>query len=147
MAKVAHQIGVVGDINEVYRATHEPEGLDGWWATKTDGTPEVGHVLNLHFLDVVTLSFRVDALVENTLVHLHCVSGPGPWQDCNLSFSFTQDADQVWVNLVQENADASDDDFLYFNTKWTCYLLSLRDLFETGKGRPYPSDVKIHLGD
>jgi len=147
MAKVKHQIGVVGDINKINRAMHEPEGLDGWWATKTDGTPEVGQVLDLHFLDVVTLSFRVDALEENTLVHLHCVSGPGPWQDCELTFSFKQDSDQVWVGLVHENDAASDDDFLYFSTKWTCYLLSLRDLIETGNGRPYPRDVKIHLGD
>lgn len=147
MAKVKHQIGIVGDINKIYRAMHEPEGLDGWWATKTDGTPEVGHVLDLHFSDVVTLSFRVDALEENSLIRLHCVSGPGPWQDCKLTFSFKQDSDQVWVGLLHENDAASDDHFLYFSTKWTCYLLSLRDLIETGTGRPYPTDVKIHLGD
>ena len=147
MAKVKHQVGIVGDIKKIYRAMHEPEGLDRWWATKTEGTPEVGQVLDLHFSDVVTLSFRIDALEENTLVRLHCVSGPGPWQDCKLTFSFKQDSDQVWVGLVHVNDAASEDDFLYFSTKWTCYLLSLRDLIETGKGRPYPSDVKIHLGD
>ena len=47
-----NQVGVVGDINKIYRATHEPEGLDGWWATKTDGTPKVGQVLDLHFLNI-----------------------------------------------------------------------------------------------
>lgn len=147
IAKVRHQIGVVGDINKIYRAMHEPERLDGWWATKTEGIPEVGRRLDLHFLDVVTLSFKVDALEENTFVHLHCISGPGPWLDSELAFSFKQDSDQVWVNLVHENEAASDDDFLYFSTKWPCYLLSLRDLIETGNGRPYPNEVKIHLGD
>lgn len=147
MAKVKHQIGVVGNINKIFSALHEPEGLDGWWATKTDGSPEINNILELHFSDVVTLSLEVVALQENTLVHLHCVSGPGPWQDCDLTFSLKQGADQVWVDLVHENAAASDNDFLYFSTKWTCYLLSLRDLIETGKGRPYPNDVKIHLGD
>jgi hypothetical protein len=126
---------------------NEPEGLDGWWATKTDGKPEIGEILDLSFLDVVTLSFKIVALQKNALVHLHCVSGPGPWQDCDLTFSFKQDIDQVWVGLVHENDAVPDDDFLYFNTKWTCYLLSLRDLIETGKGRPYPNDVKIHLND
>ena len=147
MAKIKHQIGVVGNINKIFCAIHEPEGLDGWWTTKTDGNPEINNILELHFSDVVTLFFKVVALQENTLVHLHCVSGPGPWQDSDLTFSLKQAADQVWVGLVHENAAASDDDFLYFSTKWACYLLSLRDLIETGKGRPYPNDVKIHLGD
>ena len=104
-------------------------------------------MLDLHFTDVITLSFRIDALEENARIRLHCVSGPGLWQHCDLTFSFKQDADQVWVELVHENATASEDDFLYFTTKWTCYLLSLRDLTETGKGRPYPNDTKIHVGD
>ena len=147
MAIVKHQVGVVGDINTIFRAMHEPEGLDGWWATKTDGKPEIGEVLDLHFSDVVNLSFKIVALHDNSLVCLHCGSGPGPWQDCDLTFSFKQDKDQVWVGLIHENASVSDDDFLYFNTKWPCYLLSLRDLIETGKGRPYPNDTKIHFGD
>lgn len=147
MAKINHQVGVVGNINNIFCAMHEPEGLNGWWATKTDGEPEIGSILDLHFSDVVTLSFKIVELQENALIHLHCVSGPGPWQDSDLTFSLKQDADQVWVGLVHENDTASDDDFLYFSTKWTCYLLSLRDLIETGKGRPYPNDVKIHLGD
>ena len=147
MARVKHQIGVVGDITTIYRTMHEPEGLDGWWATISDGTSKTGEILNLHFSDVLTLSFKIVALRENSFIHLHCISGPGPWQDCDLTFSFTQDNDQVWVSLVHENAAASDDNFLYFNTKWPCYLLSLRDLIETGRGRPYPQDTKIHFGD
>ncbi len=147
MAKVRHQIGVVGEIDKIYRAMHEPAGLNGWWATTTDGIPRVGEVLDLHFADVVTLSFRIEDLKKNELIDLRCVSGPGPWQDCSLKFSLRRADDQVWVGLEHENEAATEDDFLYFSTKWTCYLLSLRDLIETGKGRPYPNDVKIHLGD
>ena len=147
MARVKHQVGIVGDINTIFRAIHEPKGLDGWWATRTEGKPEIGEVLDLHFLDVATLSFKIMTLHENSLIHLHCLSGPEAWQDCDLTFSLKQDKDQVWIGLVHENAAASDDDFLYFTTKWPCYLLSLRDFIETGKGRPYPNDTKIHVGD
>lgn len=147
MAKVCHQVGIVGSINKIFRMLHEPKGLNGWWATKTDGTPELGQILNLHFTDVVTLSFKLEMLEENSLVHLHCISGPGAWKNSNLIFTLKQGEDQVWVHLDHENEDASDDDFLYFSTKWTCYLLSLRDLIETGKGNPYPNDIKIHFGD
>lgn len=51
------------------------------------------------------------------------------------------------MSLTHRNEAASEEDFLYFSTRWTCYLLSLRDFIETGRGGPYPNDVKIHLGD
>ena len=147
MAIVKHRVGVVGDISTIFLAMHEPKGLEGWWATKADGKTAIGEILNLHFSRLAILSFKIVALCENSFVHLHCVSGPGSWQDCDLTFSFKQDTDQVWIDLVHENAAASDDDFLYFTTKWPCYLLSLRDFIETGKGRPYPNDIKIHVGN
>ncbi len=147
MARVTHQVGIVGDIADIYRALHHPQGIDGWWATKTEGTPAVGEVLDLCFRDLATLSFGLEALEENRRVCLKCASGPGPWQGSDLEFTLTQAEDQVWVRLVHENAAATDEDFLYFSTKWACYLLSLRDLIETATGRPYPNDVKIHLGD
>jgi len=147
MTKIKHQVGIVGNIGKIFQMVSEPKGLDRWWATKADGKAEEGKVVDLYFSDVVTLSFKVVELQENVLIHLRCVSGPYPWQDCDLIFSFKQDADQVWVSLIHENEVATDDEFLYFNTKWPCYLLSLRDLIESGQGRPYPSDVKIHLGD
>ena len=147
MARVRHRVGMAGDINEIFRCLHEPEGLEGWWATTSHGAPEEGQVLDLRFADVVTLSFRIESLVRNARVGLRCVSGPYPWQDSALWFTLAQASDQVWLELLHENPAASEDDFLYFNTKWPCYLLSLRDLIEQGAGRPYPNEVKIHLGD
>ena len=147
MARVRHRVGIVGDVAEIFRALHWPEGLVGWWATACDGEGALGEQLNLHFGDAVTLSFRVEALEENAEVGLCCVGGPVPWLGSSLVFSLRADAEQVWLELVQENTAASEEDFLYFNSKWPCYLLSLRDHIEHGRGRPYPQDVKIHLGD
>lgn len=147
MARVRHRVGIAGHINDIFNALHNPEGLNGWWATTTDGTPEQGYVLDLHFSDVVTLSFKIVTLTPNVFVGLSCVSGPYPWKDSSLSFALKQGADQVWIELTHENNETSEDDFLYFSTKWACYLLSLRDFVEHGKGRPYPNDVKIHVED
>jgi hypothetical protein len=32
------------------------------------------------------------------------------------------------------------------STKWATFLLSLKQLLETGKGRPAPDEVKIYVG-
>jgi len=147
MARVRHRVGIVGDIGRIYKTLHEPAGLDGWWSTKSDGTPVAGQVLTLHFAELAVLSFRIETLESDRLVRLRCVTGPGPWLASSLEFVLRQDDNQVWVELVHENEAATEDDFLYFSTKWPCYLLSLRDFIESGQGRPYPNDVKIHYGD
>ena len=75
------------------------------------------------------------------------MAGPGSWQNSQLLFEIDQAEDQVFLTLTHHNDASSENDFLYFSTKWTCYLLSLRDFVESGVGRPYPNDVKIHIGD
>ena len=146
-----YQIALSGGdetVNPYEEASAEgQQWLDGWWAATAAGRPDVGEVIHLHFGDLVTLSFRIEGLTENAQVRLLCVAGPHPWQDCLLTFALRQDEGQVWVRLDRENAQASDDDFLYFNTKWPCYLLSLKALVETGRGCPYPNEAKIRLGD
>lgn len=54
---------------------------------------------------------------------------------------------QTLITLVYQSDRASDDHFLYCNTKWLIHLLSLPDLIETGKGRPSPYDIPIFVGD
>ena len=147
MAKVRHQIGIAGEIHDIFDALYRNDGLTGWWASKVEGVPEVNQTLDLHFSNVVTLSFKIEDLTPKTIVNLHCVSGPFPWEGSQLRFELKQDTNQVWVQLTHENTEASEDDFLYFSTKWVCYLLSLKKFIEHGKGLPYPNDTKIHIED
>jgi uncharacterized protein YndB with AHSA1/START domain len=131
----------------VFRAITEPNGLTGWWATTASGTCKVGEKLDLGFGGVITLSFVVREIVPDKLLRLICPHGPGPWANSDLSFQIDADEEQTFVTLVHESEQATDDDFLYFNTKWPIYLLSLRDFVETGTGRPSPKDIPIHVGD
>ena len=108
---------------------------------------EIGGAVDLTFAGLTVLSFKYTDIQENKSVDIQCVTGPGPWQGSEILFALEQAEDQVFLTLTHQNSDASEDDFLYFSTKWTCYLLSLKDFVETGKGRPYPNDVKIHVGD
>lgn len=147
MAEVRHRVGIRGSAAEIYAALIEPDRLAGWWATSADGAPEAGRALELTFGELATLSFVIRGLEANLLLHLECSSGPDPWRGSELRFALEEADDQVFVTLTHRNDAADDDSFLYFSTKWPLYLLSLRDFIETGRGRPYPDDVKIHYGD
>jgi hypothetical protein len=119
----------------------------GWWPTTASGSSEVGRSLKLGFAGIVTLSFVVSEVEPNCALRLECPEGPGPWHRSELHFTLESAPEQVFVTLVHSSDEASDDDFLYFSTKWPVYLLSLRDLIETGKGRPSPNDIPIFVGD
>ncbi len=147
MSKVKHRVGIQGQIESIYSCLTTNEGLAKWWATSASGETAVGNVIELAFSDLATLSFRYEQLDAQQTVKLKCIAGPGPWQDSDLTFEFQQSEKQVFVTLTHLNEQSSEDDFLYFSTKWPVYLLSLKALIETGEGRPYPSDIKIHLGD
>ena len=147
MVKVKHQVGIDGSIDRVYSALTTNEGFAGWWASSADINKKIDGEIVLTFDNLTVLSFRYADIQNNKKVVIKCTDGPGAWQGSGLVFDLTQADDQVFLTLTHQNSASSEDDFLYFNTKWTCYLLSLRDWVETGKGRPYPNDVKIHVGD
>lgn len=147
MAKVKHKVGIRGSIDAVFQSLVTNDGLSGWWASSASGKAEVGSQIDLAFSELAVLSFKYDELQSNKIVRLKCVSGPGPWQDSELLFELEQSDEQVFLTLTHLNNNSSEDEFLYFSTKWPIYLLSLKDLIETGSGRPYPHDIKIHFGD
>lgn len=147
MATIKHQIGIDGPVDNIFSALTTNDGFTGWWASSADVRKKTGGHLVLVFETLAVLKFEYLEIQENQKIHLKCLEGPGPWPDSELMFNLTQTADQVFLSLTHQNNLASDDDFLYFNTKWVCYLLSLKNWVETGKGQPYPNDVKIHMGD
>ncbi len=147
MVRVRHRVGVCSTAPQVFRALTQPERLAGWWPTQARGSARSGGRLELVFGGVVTLTFEVRATEPNRRLQLVCHDGPGPWSGSRLSFSLEESEGQVFVTLIHESTDATEEDFLYFNTKWPLYLLSLRDYLESGKGRPSPRDIPIFVGD
>ena len=147
MARVIHQIGIDGSVDQVFAALTTNEGLVGWWASSAEADLSLGGKVVLAFDGLAVLHFEYKTIEMNSRVSMVCTDGPSPWLDSELVFELMQADGQVFLTLTHQNKASSDDDFLYFRTKWVCYLLSLKALIETGKGRPYPNDVKIHVGD
>jgi len=144
---VKHQVGIDGTIEKIFSTLTTNEGLAGWWASSAKINPEIGGKIALIFDNLTTLYFEYQNILENGIVAIRCTEGPGAWEGSELLFELIQDIDQVYLTLTHTNKASSEDDFLYFSTKWACYLLSLKAFVETGKGRPYPNDIKIHIGD
>jgi uncharacterized protein YndB with AHSA1/START domain len=141
------RVGIRAAPSEVFRALTEAQQLEAWWATEASGEFAPNERLKLGFGQIATLSFLIREFRSDSSIVLACVSGPDPWQGSTLGFELEEAGSQVYVTLIHSHSDAEDDSFLYFNTKWPLYLLSLRDFLEFGRGRPYPTDIKVYHGD
>jgi uncharacterized protein YndB with AHSA1/START domain len=147
MAEIRHRVGIRGSPSAIYADLIQPGQLKAWWASHATGSPIIGNELVLEFAGFAQLTFKVVELVSDDRVAFECVSGPGPWVGSKLAFVLEPADDQVFLTLTHSNIDPADPSYLYFNTKWPVYLLSLKSLIETGKGTPYPTEPKIHDGD
>jgi hypothetical protein len=144
MATVRHRVGIKSAPSEIYEALILPSRLTGWWATRAIGAPQVGSQLDLEFVGLPRLVFDVVKLETNRRVKLRAVGGPEIWIGSELEFTLQPDEKQVYLTLTHSKATADDESFLYFNTKWPMFLVSLKDFLETGRGRPFPNDIRIN---
>ena len=143
MARIKHRVGIVAPPQDVWAALTEAERICGWWSSSADGSSQLGGTLNLGFEGLTKLSFHVIQHQENRLLHLRNMDGPGAWSGSDLAFQLEQGEGQTFLTLNHSNDAASEEDFQFFMTKWPIFLVSLKSYVETGKGRPFPDDIKI----
>ncbi|MDM7832353.1 SRPBCC family protein [Cellulomonas edaphi] len=143
MVDILHRVGMKGATpDEVYAALTTIEGLSGWWTRDTTGDPGVGGLIEFRFgpggFDMVVLES-----VPGKLVRWEVVDGPAEWIGTTVRFDLTQ-ADDFAIVMFAHEGWAEPVDFMYHcSTKWATYLVSLKELVETGTGSPDPDDLKI----
>ncbi len=71
------------------------------------------------------------------------VDGPEEWIDTRISFDLQQEDDWAIILFKHEGWKEPGNFMHHCSTKWGTFLISLKSLLETGKGAPYPNDMKI----
>jgi hypothetical protein len=71
------------------------------------------------------------------------IDGPEEWLGTEISFVIKQHDD--WTILLFKHANWKEPvEFMHHcSTKWAVFLLSLKLLLETGKGAPWPDEIKL----
>jgi hypothetical protein len=59
------------------------------------------------------------------------------------TFQLTQDGEMTILNFGHRNWQEPTESMAHCSMKWAVFLLSLRELVETGSGKPSPEDTKI----
>ena len=143
MADILHRVGVENSSPQrVYDALTTLDGLSGWWAEKTTGDTDPGGVIEFRF-GPGGIDMKVVELDPGRLVRWEVVGGPEEWIGTEVRFDIRQDGDWTIVLFRHEGWREPVEFMSHCSTKWATYLVSLKQLLETGTGAPDPRDLLI----
>ena len=143
MVDIIHRVGVQGaTLDDVYAAVATVDGLAGWWTADTTGDAGVGGLLEFRFgpgdIEMVVLEQE-----PGRSVLWEVVDGPAEWIGKTVRWELKQEGDYVIVLFAHEGWKERVEFMSHCSTKWATFLMSLKQLVETGAGAPAPADVQI----
>jgi uncharacterized protein YndB with AHSA1/START domain len=143
MPDIVHKVGIKSSSPpDVYQALTTLEGLSGWWTTNTQGEIQVGGGLQFRF-GAGGFDMKVLALDPARRVQWQVIDGPAEWLGTVIAFELEQRGDWTIVLFQHEGWKPPVEFMHHCSTKWAVLLLSLKSLLETGKGAPWPSEIKL----
>lgn len=148
MAEIIHRVGIKAGPEKVYWALSTIEELAAWWTADTSGVADVGKTISFQFRypNGKTIGgFDMEVLKQEPFkkVQWKCVKGPEEWIGTDITFDLKHENEFTIVLFGHRNWKESSEFTAHCSTKWAVFLMSLKELIETGKGRPSPRDVKI----
>jgi uncharacterized protein YndB with AHSA1/START domain len=148
MVDIIHRIGIKAPLAKVYDAVATTPGVAGWWTRETTGTSKVGQTITTRFRskegkEIGMMEFEVITLDPNREVRWRFKQGPEEWIGTDATFELSYAGDQTILLFGHRNWREAVEFTAHCSMKWGTFLLSLRELVETGKGRPSPDDLKI----
>jgi uncharacterized protein YndB with AHSA1/START domain len=148
MVDIIHRVGIKAPISKVYAALSTVEGIAGWWTKETTGVSKPDGAIEVRFLspsgkEIGGMTMQVMALEPNKKVHWRFKSGPEEWVGTDVIFNLSQDREYTIVLFAHKNWREAVEFTAHCSMKWAIFMLSLKDLVETGKGKPSPTDIKI----
>lgn len=148
MVDIIHRIGIKASPAQVFAAVSSVAGVAGWWSKDTTGSAKVGESMTLRFHnpkgeEIGMAEIETAALVPDKEVRWRIKRGPEEWIGTEVVFSLAQVDDRTIVNFSHRNWREAIEFTAHCSMKWATFLLSLRELVETGTGKPSPVDLKI----
>ena len=145
---IIHRVGIKAPVSKVYAALASVDGVAGWWTRETEGDYRVGGTVSTRFRaldgkEIGYMEFEVLELEPDKEVKWRFKIGPAEWVGTDVTFQLSEAGDQTILLFGHRNWREAVEFTAHCSMKWATFLLSLRDLVETGKGRPSPEDLKI----
>ncbi len=143
MPDILHKVGIKGvSPPDVYKMLATVAGLSRWWTGDTSGDERLNGVLKFRFgangFDMKVLELQPDARVL-----WQVVEGPEDWLHTKIGFEVKPNGEWTTILFKHEGWKEPTEFMHHCSTKWAVFLLNLKSILETGKGEPWPNEIKI----
>jgi len=143
MPDIFHRVGIKATAREVYNKLTTDKGLSEWWTTDTSGAGGVGSIIKFRF-NGGGPDFEVTDLKPDQLVKWkHSGPMPDDWIGTEITFQLTHKENQTYILFSHSGWKDQTDFMAHCSLKWAVFLMSLKDVIETGTGNPFPTDIHI----
>jgi len=140
---ILHKVGIKAASPDVaYQALTTLDGLSGWWTTNTQGDTKVGGVLQFRF-GAGGFDMKVLELDPGKRVLWQVIDGPKEWIGTKISWDLRREDDWTIILFKHQGWKEPVEFMHHCSTKWGVFLISLKSLLETGKGGPWPNEIKL----
>jgi len=140
MPDILHEVTINGSVDKIYEAITTTHGLQSWWTFEATTEPTVGGVMAINFsVFDVHMKFTVDKLAAQHVTWTP-TEGVPDWTGTHVTWDMTPTERGTKVLFGHRNFTTTDGSFAYTSFTWAWYLISLKELIETGKGRPHNGD-------
>ncbi|WP_199038015.1 SRPBCC family protein [Glycomyces salinus] len=146
MVDILHRVGITEPQAAVYRALTDIDGLSGWWTRDTTGDGAPGGVIKFRFEGAPEpggFDMRVLEATPDERVRWEVIDGPEEWIGTTIEWDLSTDGEYTIVMFAHRGWREPVEFMHHCSTKWALFLMSLKQLLESGKGAPAPNDVKI----
>jgi uncharacterized protein YndB with AHSA1/START domain len=145
MPDIRHRVVISAPLNSVYEAVATTEGISQWWTREgVRGDSSEGSKVEFYFGSPDPAAImEVTRLDPEGHVSWNCIEGADEWVGTNLGFDLTANGDETVVLFSHADWREPSEFMAHCSARWAYFLLSMKSLLETGKGTPFPEDLKF----
>jgi len=138
-------VAISAPIGSVYEAVATTEGISEWWTRDgVRGESIEGSRLKFFFGQPEPAAvMEVTQLRPDEHVSWNCVEGADEWVGTKLTFDLAPHDDETVVLFTHADWREPVEFMAHCSARWAYFLLSLKSYTETGKGTPFPEDLKF----
>ena len=145
MPDIRHRVEISAPLERAYEAVATKEGLSEWWTRNgVRGESSEGSRLQFFFGQPEPAAvMEVTRLSPGGHVSWSCVEGHDDWVGTKITFDLTQTDGGTVVLFTHADWREPVEFMAHCSARWAYFLLSLKSLLETGKGTPFPDDLRF----
>lgn len=145
MPDIRYRVVISAPLKSVYEAVATTEGISEWWTRDgVRGESSEGSKVEFYFGSPEPAAvMEVTQLNPDGHVGWHCVEGADEWIGTKLTFDLTHKDNETVVMFSHADWRDPSEFMAHCSARWAYFLLSMKSLLETGKGTPFPEDLKF----